>query len=308
MSDIYDALLGNDQNTPVANAELVARLRNQQTLGQIAALTGVAGLQKMGPALQDDAQGQAMALYKTREAMKDRAAARELQQAEAAEREKDRMALGAQASADRAASRQLQQTLTDERLTAGQEKMDDKATAAATKVKDNAATALSSIDKTIAAVDRLATHPGLEGIYGMQGQFPNMPGGEAAGAKALLDSVVSREGLQGMADMRQQGGTFGRTTNIEFQALQNGVAPLQDQHQGVEQVRKTLAKYRQQLVDAKTRLAQAADSDAAALGPHVHTTISQGFLKGSALPLSRAASAPAAKQETSADRAKRLRI
>lgn len=306
MADIYDALLGSDANTPAANADMIARLRNQQTLGQIAALTGVAGLQKMGPALQDDAQGQATLLYKTREAMKDRAAARELQQLEASEREKDRMALGAQASADRASSRQLQQSLTDERLTAGNEKMDDKATAAATKVKDNAAVALSSIDKTIDAVDRLATHPGLEGVYGMQGQFPNYPGGQAAGAKALLDSVVSREGLQGMADMRQQGGTFGRTTNIEFQALQNGVAPLQDQHQSVEQVRQTLAKYRQQLVDAKARLGQAADSDAATLGPHVHTTVSQGFLKGSALPLSRGAAAPAAKTETYEEKRKRL--
>jgi hypothetical protein len=316
MTDIYDALL-NGENVPVDNADLVARLRKQRALGQLAQLSGAPGLSKLGPTLQSSADQEAEDVYKTRENARLRADALKQAADIAAEHEKDRMALGAQTAADRASTRALQQSMLDERLQSGRQTQDNKATVAAQKVKDSAAVATNSIDETIAAVDRLAKHPGLGGIYGIQHQFPNFPGGEAAGAKALLDSVVAKEGLQGMASMRQQGGTFGRTTNIEFQALQNGVAPLQDQHQDVSQVQQSLALYKKQLLKAKERIAAAADADANAAvngaGPGTaaggHVTTTQGFLAGHALPLSRSRGKETAStlpSETLEQKAKRL--
>jgi hypothetical protein len=117
----------------------------------------------------------------------------------------------------------------------------------------------------------------------------NIPGGDAANAKALLEGLIAQEGLQGMSDMRAQGGTFGRTTNIEFTALKNAIAPLEDRHQNVNQVQQTLAKYRTQLLQAKQRIHDAAAADAAAYTAGPSVTVTQGFHGGSALPLSRGA-------------------
>ena len=89
MSDIFDALVGDG---PVDSADLVSRLRNQQKMGQVAQLSGIPGLQKAGAADVQDAQEQAMGLYKARQSEADRKAQRELSANENLQRSKDRAA------------------------------------------------------------------------------------------------------------------------------------------------------------------------------------------------------------------------
>jgi hypothetical protein len=52
MSDMFDALI-SDQ--PVDTADLANRLRKKEALGTLAALTGISGLQKLGPQMVEDA-------------------------------------------------------------------------------------------------------------------------------------------------------------------------------------------------------------------------------------------------------------
>lgn len=52
MSDMFDALIGEQ---PVDTASLAAALRQKQQMGTVAALTGISGLQKLGPEMINDA-------------------------------------------------------------------------------------------------------------------------------------------------------------------------------------------------------------------------------------------------------------
>lgn len=305
MTDIYDALL-NGADAPVDNADLVARLRKQQSLGQLAQLSGIAGLQKMGPQLQDDAQGQALAVYKQRESSKDRAAARDLQASEASEREKDRMALGANASQDRALQRTLSQNMLDERLTAGQEKVSDAANAKAAAALEKNQTAYDGasdqLDRLAATATALKAHPGLGGITGVRGMVYNIPGTDAADAVQLLHTLKSQTTIDTMLALKNASKTgstgFGQLSEAEGQKLQDSIAPLETA-QSKESMTRSLDGIISYVAQAKKRLKEGLDRDAigaaarASAGPTV--TVTQGFKGGSALPLSRGAVAPAAR-------------
>lgn len=105
-------------------------------------------------------------------------------------------------------------------------------------------TAVSNIDRFSDAVKSIATDPSLGKITGVQGVFPNWPGGRAANVQARLDNVTSQAGfavLQAMRDASKTGGALGQVSDFENRQLQNNLAALsraQDEKQYREQLQK----------------------------------------------------------------------
>lgn len=72
-------------------------------------------------------------------------------------------------------------------------------------------TATATAYNTKRTISQLLNSPGLPSIFGIPGQFPNIPASEAANAKALYDQLVGQSFLQGF-QMLKGGGTV---TEIE---------------------------------------------------------------------------------------------
>lgn len=114
--------------------------------------------------------------------------------------------------------------------------------------KDKDTGALSS---SIADMDRLASQandilsaPGLDKNYGMMGMIPNRPGGDAANAQALFDTLKSQTAfnvLQNMKNNSKTGGAIGPVSNYEEKMLQDNLAAL-GKSQSSDQVREQLKK------------------------------------------------------------------
>jgi hypothetical protein len=130
----------------------------------------------------------------------------------------------------------------------------------------NAATAsanrmMATFDQLDSAVEKLAQHPGLPRIVGISGVLPNIPGGKAADAAALLDHLRNKVALDVLSEMRQlsQNGSsgLGQLTDREGKRLENSLAALSES-QSIEQLQQQLAGIRQYIVEAKGRIAEAA--------------------------------------------------
>jgi hypothetical protein len=88
---------------------------------------------------------------------------------------------------------------------------------------------LNNLSELQVAVRALRDHPGLRGILGVQGVFPNMPGGEAANADALLQGLRTKTAmgtLQAMRDASKTGGAVGQVTEKEWPRLENAIRAL----------------------------------------------------------------------------------
>ncbi len=121
---------------------------------------------------------------------------------------------------------------------ARQEKQRREAVAARTSMEG--ATADLQRLKKIAAEVR--DHPGLKGITGVRGVFPNYPGGDAANAEAKLETLKSQVGfsvLQKMRDLSKTGGALGQVSDRENVMLQNNLAALA-KAQSFEEFQKSL--------------------------------------------------------------------
>lgn len=135
-----------------------------------------------------------------------------------------------------------------------------------TKLQGALNTDTASLSTSNANFDRLATaanevmrHPGLGGITGLQGAFPNVPGGAAANAKAKLETLKAQVGfgvLQELRNASKTGGALGQVTEKEHVLLQNALAAL-DQAQDEPQMKESLQKIIDYTAGAKVRLQQA---------------------------------------------------
>ncbi len=134
--------------------------------------------------------------------------------------------------------------------------------------------AKSSLDSSISNVDRMAdvarsikADPALASITGVQGVFPNWPGGRAANVQARLDNLTSQAGfavLQAMRDASKTGGALGSVSDFENRQLQNNLAALQ-RAQSADQFKSELDKLIQWGDGVKQRLQAAYDQDFANL-------------------------------------------
>lgn len=130
--------------------------------------------------------------------------------------------------------------------------------------------AKSSLDATSVSLDNLAktatevmNSPDLGKITGMEGMFPNTPGGSAADLSAKMGSIAARVGFQAMQDMRaasKTGGAVGSVSDYEEKLFQQQIASL-DTKQSPEQMKQSLQAIIDHAAQAKQRLAAAYQQD-----------------------------------------------
>jgi hypothetical protein len=138
-----------------------------------------------------------------------------------------------------------------------------------------AGAARTSLDQSIAELDRLGAiakevkdHPGLKGITGIPGMFPNIPGTDRANAAAKLDTLKSQVAfrvLQTMRDMSKTGGALGQVSDKENQMLQNNLAAL-DRAQSYEEFQRELQRVVEFVDGVKSRMEQAYAAQYGAVG------------------------------------------
>lgn len=78
---------------------------------------------------------------------------------------------------------------------------------------------LNATDEMKNNVVKMLNHPGFNGIYGTQGVFPNMPGGQAAGAEALRNQLNSESFRASIGTMKG----FGSLSNAEGEKVQTAL-------------------------------------------------------------------------------------
>lgn len=125
---------------------------------------------------------------------------------------------------------------------------------------DNATT---NIDRMGDVIRQIGADPALGKITGVQGVFPNWPGGRAANVQARLDNLTSQVGinvLQAMREASKTGGAVGNITEREWPILQNNLAAL-SRVQDEKQFRTELNKLVAWGEGVKQRLKQAYDTD-----------------------------------------------
>lgn len=112
----------------------------------------------------------------------------------------------------------------------------------------------NSMDDIAIKAQNLKDSPGLAGNFGVRGMVPNMPGSDAANAKAQLDSLKSSIGLTVLANLKAASGAgLGSVTEAEHKLLQGMVADLQ-KAQSVESVKSALDTIINYTAGAKSRI------------------------------------------------------
>jgi hypothetical protein len=115
------------------------------------------------------------------------------------------------------------------------------------------------LDELAMSVNKVMTSPGLEKNFGLQGYVPNMPGGSAANAAALLETLKTQGAFAALQEMRnasKTGGALGAISDREGQMLQNAMAPLA-KAQSPQQVRESLRTILDHIERSKQRIADA---------------------------------------------------
>lgn len=115
---------------------------------------------------------------------------------------------------------------------------------------------LQQLDRLKQAAMDLKNDPGLGGVTGYRGHIPDLPGSDAARARAQLDTLKSQIGfgvLQQMREMSKTGGALGSVSDRENTMLQNNLAALST-NQSAEDFAKSLDKIVSYVDDAKARM------------------------------------------------------
>jgi len=109
----------------------------------------------------------------------------------------------------------------------------------------------SSLVGSFDALDRLGeqakkvlSHPGLAGTTGLRGKVPDVPGSDAANARAELKALTSQVGfavLQNMRNNSKTGGALGNVSDAEGKRLEAALGAL-DSSQSEKSLRENLQK------------------------------------------------------------------
>jgi hypothetical protein len=116
--------------------------------------------------------------------------------------------------------------------------------------------ATSNLDRLADTARRVMQHPGLKGITSWQATIPDIPGSDAANARAELVALKSQIGfgvLQAMRNASKTGGALGSVSDSEGQRLENNLAAL-EQSQSPEAFRANLQRIIEYTTQAKSRL------------------------------------------------------
>lgn len=147
-----------------------------------------------------------------------------------------------------------------------------------------------NLNETQRQVRSLITDPGLKGIYGISGAFPDIPGGKAAGARTRLQTLKSRlsiDQLQAIREASKTGGALGNVSNQDTSLLETAAANLQNA-QSVDDAVAALKVIDGILTKSKARRKQAYDEEVALAGQTALGTAEPSPDDGKARPQSRA--------------------
>ena len=118
---------------------------------------------------------------------------------------------------------------------------------------------LQQLDEYAKSVNKVATHPGLSSNFGIPGYIWNIPGGNAADAQALLDTLRTQGAFSTLQEMRnasKTGGALGSVSDKEIAMLQNAIAPL-GKAQSYQQLKDSLAGILSHIEASKQRIRNA---------------------------------------------------
>jgi len=122
--------------------------------------------------------------------------------------------------------------------------------------------AYSGLSRLEAATRQLMNHEGLSGITGKRGALPDIPGTDAANARAKLETLKSQVGfsvLQAMRNASPTGGALGQVSDRENTMLQNNLAAL-NTAQSKEEFKAQLQNLIDYVKGAQGRMKSAYDS------------------------------------------------
>lgn len=145
---------------------------------------------------------------------------------------------------------------------------------------------VASMSATESALNRLAEEanalkaaPGLGGITGIRGVLPDIPGTDAANARAKLDTLKSQVAfgtLQAMRDASKTGGALGAVSEKELKLLESNLAAI-GTAQSKEEFEKALSQIVKYTDEAKSRSRSAFNMK--------HQSGTGGAPKGAAVPV-----------------------
>lgn len=173
-------------------------------------------------------------------------------QAEAGKAERATTAAVAAASQHDIANAMRQQGLNIQAQLAGSTIEGRTQKAAETKRSDEAKRlgATDEAQRVINLANEFEQTPGAEGIFGVRGVFPNIPGGKAANAQALLEQLKSSLAIGKIQEMKAQSRTgatgFGQLSERELKVLEDAAGRLQ-RTQSLDAARKELTVIRQHM-------------------------------------------------------------
>ncbi len=101
---------------------------------------------------------------------------------------------------------------------------------------------VAALDRMASTANQLLNHPGLAGIVGVRGKIPDIPGTDAADARALINTLKSQVGfgvLQEMRNNSKTGGALGSVSDAEGKRLENNLAAI-DTTQSLDQIKKQI--------------------------------------------------------------------
>jgi hypothetical protein len=116
--------------------------------------------------------------------------------------------------------------------------------------------AKSGLDRLAQAATEALNAPGLKGVTGMRGMLPDVPGSDAANARAKLETLKSQVAFGVLQDMRnasKTGGALGSVSDAEGRRLESNLAALANS-QSEEQMRQSLQKIVEYANSAKGRM------------------------------------------------------
>ncbi len=118
----------------------------------------------------------------------------------------------------------------------------------------------AAFDRLGASANALLNHPGLEGITGIRGKIPNIPGSSAADAEAQLNTLKSQIGFGVMQELRNNSKSgssgLGALSDAEGKRLEQNLAAL-DKAQSLDQMKSGLKSILDYSQGAKDRLRDA---------------------------------------------------
>ena len=119
-----------------------------------------------------------------------------------------------------------------------------------------------SADSLIEIANELKNHRGLGGVTGIRGAVPDIPGSDAANARALVETIKAKAGfnyLQSMREASKTGGAIGQVSDFEQRLLQNAITALSTS-QDAESFKRNLDRLIEYTQNSRTRIRGAFES------------------------------------------------